>query len=62
MDNAPCFEEECLKMRIKVLHSLAYNSQSQGLVERMVGIWKGQLKKAPKSMSQLQMDFAVFFY
>ena len=47
-------------MGIKVIHRLEYNTQSQGLVERMVGVWKDQLKKAPNSMNQLQVYEMVY--
>ena len=34
-------------MGIQVIRSFAYNSQSQGLVECNIGIWKGLFKKHP---------------
>ena len=54
------FRKECKELGIQVIHSSCYNSQSQGLVERMVGVWKQQLKKTKSSLSQLQIDELVF--
>ena len=47
-------------MGIDVITSSSYNSQSQGLSERMVGIFKEQLKKAKATLSQLHVDEMVF--
>ena len=63
-DNGPSyreqFEEECKTLGIKVIHSSSYNSQSQGLIESCMGIWKEQLKKSRFSLSQLQTDKLVY--
>ena len=37
---------ECKLLGNKVLHSSCYNSQSQGLIERKVGVLKDLLKKS----------------
>ena len=62
-DNGPSFrnkfEEECLKMGIKVEHSSAYNSSSMSEVERAVGSLKHLLKRG-MHMSQLQLSEMVF--
>ena len=43
-----------------MIQSSSYNSQSQGLVERFVGILKEQLKMSRSSLSQFQIDELVF--
>ena len=46
---------------IGVKTSSSYNSQSQGLIERMVSIFREQLKKRKQTgLSQLQIDKLVF--
>ena len=50
------FMTECKLLGNKVLHSSCYNSQSQGLIERKVGVLKDLLKKSEASLSQLQLD------
>ena len=44
----------------RVLHYSCYNSQSQGLIERKVGVLKDLLKKSGASLSQLQLDELIF--
>jgi len=60
-DNGPSFrnkfEEECMKMGIKVEHS--YNPSSMSEVERAVGSLKHLLKRG-MHMSQLQLSEMVF--
>merc|ERR1711875_3746 len=51
---------ECKLLGISVLHSSCYNSQSQGLIERKVGVLKNLLKKSGSSLSQLQLDELIF--
>ena len=51
---------ECKLLGISVLHSSCYNSQSQGLIERKVGVLKDLLKKCGSSLSQLQIDELIF--
>ena len=63
-DNGPSYREEfvqeCKSLGISVLHSSCYNSQSQGLIERKVGVLKDLLKKSGPSLSQLQLDELIF--
>ena len=48
------FEEECLKLGVKVDHSSAYNPSSQSSVERSIGYIKHLLKRT-SHMNQLQL-------
>ena len=62
-DNGPSYREEfaqeCKSLGITVIHSSCYNSESQGLIERKVGVLKDILKKSG-ALSQLQLDELVF--
>ena len=53
------FEEECLKLGVKVEHSSAYNSSFQSAVERSIGNLKHLLKRT-SHMNQLQLSECVF--
>ena len=63
-DNGPSYREEfaqeCKSLGIAVIHSSCYNSESQGLIERKVGVLKDLLKKSGASLSQLQLDELIF--
>ena len=63
-DNGPSYREEfaqeCKSLGIDVIHSSCYNSESQGLIERKVGVLKNLLKKSGSSLSQLQLDELIF--
>ena len=63
-DNGPSYREEfaqeCKSLGISVIHSSCYNSESQGLIERKVGVLKDLLKKSGASLSQLQLDELIF--